>query len=131
MFLLFGNSILAADWGEVSGLESEFATAFNTAQGYLAYRSRLGPFYWLLNGRKFRDACRTCHRFIDAAVAKALRSSAQHSEKNEEDGPGTVSYVFVEALAQQTKDRQVIRDQCLNLLLAGRDTTGCCLQWTL
>ena len=40
------------------------------------------------------------------------------------------SYVFVEALAQQTKDPLVLRDQCLNVLLAGRDTTGCCLQWT-
>ncbi|KAK4220949.1 cytochrome P450 alkane hydroxylase [Podospora fimiseda] len=27
-------------------------------------------------------------------------------------------------------DKKVIRDQLLNVLLAGRDTTGCCLQWT-
>ncbi|KAI0114263.1 cytochrome P450 52A11 [Hypoxylon sp. NC0597] len=132
MFLLFGDSVSAADWGQVSGQESDFAKAFNTAQEYLAYRGRLGSFYWLLNDRTFRDACRTCHHFIDGAVAKALKTSAQskNSWKSKEDDVEENRYVFVEALVQQTKDPQVIRDQCLNVLLAGRDTTGCCLQWT-
>ncbi|OTA88363.1 hypothetical protein M434DRAFT_80417 [Hypoxylon sp. CO27-5] len=131
MFLLFGDSVSAADWGQVSGQESDFAKAFNTAQEYLAYRGRLGSFYWLLNDRTFRDACRTCHHFIDGAVVKALKTSTQSKKngKSEEDDVED-RYVFVEALVRQTKDSQVIRDQCLNVLLAGRDTTGCCLQWT-
>jgi len=130
MFLLFGDSVSADDWGRVAGQESEFAKAFNTAQDYLAHRGRLGPFYWLLNDRKFRDACRTCHRFVDEAVAKALDTSAARYAGQEGDAEKD-SYVFVEALVRQTRDPQVIRDQCLNVLLAGRDTTGCCLQWVL
>ncbi|KAK3318123.1 n-alkane-inducible cytochrome P450 [Apodospora peruviana] len=135
MFLLFGESaVSASDWGEVAGKESEFAQAFNTAQDYLALRGRLGPFYWLLNDSTFRNACRTCHRFVDQAVSKALKLSANKSSNSgkhdrDVDG-GKAGYVFVDALVQQTKDPQVIRDQCLNVLLAGRDTTGCALQWT-
>lgn len=126
MFLLFGESVSTLDWGKVSGQESEFAQAFNLAQDYLAHRGRLGPFYWLMNDRAFRDACIKCHRFVDEAVEKALQASAtgllrQNGEEH------CRSYVFIDALAKQTQDRRVLRDQCFNVLLAGRDTTGCCL----
>lgn len=135
MFLLFGSSVEAADWGQVTGQESDFAKAFNVAQEYLAHRGRLGPFYWALGGKTFRDACSTCHRFVDAAVAKALEAhETRHhvttrADEDAKDGEHD-SYAFVESLLQQTTDPQVIRDQCLNVLLAGRDTTGCCLQWS-
>lgn len=128
MFLLFGDSVSSLDWGEVAGQESTFAQAFNLAQDYLAHRGRLGQFYWLLNDKTFRDACKKCHRFVDKAVEKALLTSAEPDEdKTTERGS---NYVFIDALAQQTHDRKVLRDQCFNVLLAGRDTTGCCLTWT-
>lgn len=125
MFLLFGDTVSALDWGQVAGQESKFARAFNVAQDYLAHRGRLGQFYWLLNDRTFRDACRTCHEFVDQAVEKALDANA--ARKPEQRG----SYVFLSALAEKTQDRKFLRDQCFNVLLAGRDTTGCCLTWTL
>ncbi|KHN98863.1 Cytochrome P450 [Metarhizium album ARSEF 1941] len=131
MFLLFGNSVNSSDWGEVAGQESEFAHAFNSSQEYLSHRGRLGPFYWLLNSKAFRDACKSCHDFMDSRIAKALEAFAQTDNhggrKKRRDAD---SYVFVEALIQQTRDAQVLRDQCLNVLLAGRDTTACCLHWT-
>lgn len=137
MFLLFGDSVAANDWGQVAGHESEFSKAFNVAQEYLADRGRLGPFFWILNGQRFREACRTCHRFMDGAVRKALAVSEKShpavgmkpaSGQGDDENSG---YVFIEALVHETRDPKVIRDQCLNVLLAGRDTTGCCLQWTL
>jgi cytochrome P450 len=132
MFLLFGDSVSANDWGQVAGQESKFSKAFNTAQEYLSHRGRLGPFYWLMTSRRFRDACSTCHEFVDEAVAKALETPKHNKQSSDAAGSGEKgSYVFVEALVQQTTDPHAIRDQCLNLLLAGRDTTGCALQWAL
>lgn len=128
MFLLFGDSVLDLDWGKVAGQESSFAQAFNLAQDYLAHRGRLGQFYWLLNDRAFRDACKRCHQFVDEAVDKALRPSGKAQEKDREELRS--NYSFIDALAEQTQDRQVLRDQCFNVLLAGRDTTGCCLSWS-
>lgn len=128
MFLLFGDSISAL--GEVAGRESDFAKAFNLAQDYLAHRGRLGPFYWLMNDSKFRDACKKCHGFVDEAVEKALQaSSGLHASSVDENKEHRSSYVFINALASQTQDRRILRDQCFNVLLAGRDTTGCCLTW--
>ncbi|KAH0593327.1 hypothetical protein MHUMG1_09049 [Metarhizium humberi] len=131
MFLLFGNSVNSSDWGQVAGQESKFAQAFNLSQEYLSHRGRLGPFYWLLNDKAFRGACKTCHDFMDKGIAKALEAfvHADHGGKGEDRDADT--YVFVEALMQQTRDPRVLRDQCLNVLLAGRDTTACCLHWTL
>lgn len=133
MFLLFGESVASEDWGQVAGQESEFAKAFNLSQEYLSYRGRLGKFYWLLNDRAFRKACKTCHHFIDKAIAKALQVSVRNGAPatGDEDASDGGNYSFIEALVQRTTDTKVLRDQCLNLLLAGRDTTACCLHWTL
>jgi hypothetical protein len=39
-------------------------------------------------------------------------------------------YTFLHALASFTRDRKVLRDQLLTILLAGRDTTASALSWT-
>jgi cytochrome P450 len=126
LFLLFGQHLPSLKSEGISNQEEKFSEAFNTGQDYLAQRGRLGGFYWIFSGSKFRQACQICHDFVDSAVNKALENSTRksiHSEKG--------SYTFVDALIQETRDPKVLRDQCLNILLAGRDTTACCLTWTM
>ncbi|KAF2197371.1 cytochrome P450 [Delitschia confertaspora ATCC 74209] len=125
-FLLFGRSMSALSSDDVAGQESEFAEAFQVGQDYLSHRGRLGDFYWLMNDSTFRKACRTCHRFVDNAVAKALDDSKQTTAEAKD----RKQYIFIDALIQETQDPVVLRSQCLNILLAGRDTTACCLSWT-
>ncbi|PYH57086.1 cytochrome P450 [Aspergillus niger CBS 101883] len=126
LFVLFGQHLPSLQSEGITGQESDFANAFNLGQEYLAKRGRLGDFYWLLDGRKFRKACKICHEFVDCAVQKALGSAT-----NKTPGTKTETYVFIEALIEETRNPEVLRDQCLNILLAGRDTTACCLTWTL
>lgn len=106
-----------------------FANAFDTGQHYLAVRGRLGDLYWLFGGRKFRAACDFVHSFVDNIVADALYNKgggmASGLEEEKED------YLFIDALITRTRDPKVIRDQLVNVLLAGRDTTACLLSWTL
>ena len=125
-FLLFGKSMSALSSDYIAGQESDFATAFNLAQDYLSHRGRLGDLYWLLNDQAFRNACKTCHRFVDRAVRDALEKHEVDDEIREKS-----NYIFIDALIEETQDPKVLRDQCLNVLLAGRDTTACCLSWTL
>jgi cytochrome P450 len=126
-FLLFGQQMSSLKSEGIAGRESDFANAFNLGQDYLAHRGRLGEFYWLLGGSEFRKACKTCHAFVDDAVRKALEQPTTKGVKDSQKE----SYVFLDALVQETRDPKVLRDQCLNILLAGRDTTACCLSWTL
>ena len=125
LFLLFGQHVSSMNTETIADREREFADAFNLGQEYLAQRGRLGNFYWLLKGRKFRKACSTCHEFVDDAVQKALDSATRNVEDQKKP------YVFIDALVKETRDPKVLRDQCMNILLAGRDTTACCLTWTL
>ena len=114
------------DQGSQLGLQ--FANAFDEGQHYLAIRGRLGDFYWLLNGKGFRNACNFVHDFVDKIVARSLKqkSAKELSGVEEEEG-----YLFIDALIRETRDPKVIRDQLVNVLLAGRDTTACLLSWTL
>jgi cytochrome P450 len=41
------------------------------------------------------------------------------------------SYGFIDQVAEESASNEALRDQLLNVLLAGRDTTACCLSWTL
>ncbi|RAK96990.1 cytochrome P450 [Aspergillus ibericus CBS 121593] len=95
-----------------------FAEAFTLAQEYLVSRSRAMKFYWMINPKEFREANRLVHEVVDHYVQLALESK-RHPEKKE---PGR--YIFAEALAADNDDPRVLRDNMLNILLAGRDTTA-------
>lgn len=125
--LLFGRSTSSLTAGSTEG-ETSFAEAFNVAQDFLARRARLGDFCWLIGGRKFRDACKDVHRFVDSMIADALLARATRIEDKEEI---RMDYIFLDALVEETQDTVALRSTCLNILLAGRDTTACCLSWTL
>lgn len=128
-FMLFGRSMSALTEEDVQHNEEEFAEAFNYSQEYLCHRTRFGKFYWLVTNSKFRKACRDCHRFVDGAVKRTLdesKSAGNGGTDAEKQG-----YVFLDALVRETRDPFVLRSQCLNLLLAGRDTTAATLSWTL
>lgn len=64
------------------------------------------------------------HKFIDEAVQEALLVKHQGGK------PADV-HSFLDALMKETLDPRVLRDQLLNVMLAGRDTTACCLTWAL
>lgn len=125
-YLLFGRSINSL--GTQSAQSEAFAESFRVAQYFLAQRGRLGSFYWVLGGKGFRDACAKVHEFIDGAIQDALAAANLNKISKLETAS---DYVFLDALMKETQDPKVLRDQLLNILLAGRDTTACCLTWTL
>lgn len=103
-----------------------FGDAFNASQHYLIARSRMHGLSWLINPKKFRDANKICHQFIDHFVDLAL-----HPEKNpKKTDSGRERYIFLDAIAEDNKDPKHLRDQLLNILLAGRDTTASLLGFT-
>ena len=127
-FLLFGRA-KDADIGTFDRHETRiepavsFAEAFDEAQDFLAQRGRLGGLYWIIDSFRFRKACRLVHSYIDTAVLAAL-SAAEGKQL-------TDKCTLLGSLIEETQDRRTLRDQCLNVLLAGRDTTACLLSWTL
>ena len=64
-------------------------------------------------------------RFIEPFLTGALSLSPEELETKL-----SKSDTFIHALARYTRDRKVMRDQLIALLLAGRDTTASSLSWT-
>ncbi|KAL3441406.1 putative cytochrome P450 alkane hydroxylase [Aspergillus insuetus] len=100
----------------------EFAEAFNIAQGYLLGRTRAQAFYWLINPSEFREAICQVHKIVDYYVDCAIKSRESQAEP--------MRYIFSNALAADTDEPKVLRDNMLNILLAGRDTTASLLSST-
>jgi hypothetical protein len=79
------------------------------------FRPRLRRKYWLCCPKEFDEACRDCHAFIDHFVRLAL-SGEEEVGKSEDKK----RYIFLKALAAQTRNPVELRSQLLHILLAGR-----------
>lgn len=122
--LLFGESVYCLKAND-SNDEQTFAESFNVAQEYLVKRYRLLDLYFLIGGRKFKNACTSTHKFVDEITERGLRTLADSDQEKPD------RYLFLDVIAQNSPNRIALRDQLLNILLAGRDTTACLLSWTL
>lgn len=120
--LLFGRP--------TDGLENDeqkvFARSFNHASLVSNLRMRLVDFYWAYQPRSYVQACREVKAYADDIVQRTLREQREStSEKLPED------YGFIHDLYAEMQDTLLVRDQLVNVLLAGRDTTACLLSWVL
>ena len=129
--LLFGRSVYTLRAGIDQALENrEFAESFNIAQEGLAKRFRLAPFHSFYSPPAFRRACRNVHRFVERYIRERGfmdKDAATHEHEHE----GEPASWFIRQVAKESASEVDLRDQLLNVLLAGRDTTACCLSWTL
>ncbi|KAL8812536.1 MAG: hypothetical protein Q9223_007267, partial [Gallowayella weberi] len=120
--LIFGQPVESSEDEDQDG----FARSFDHASWITTLRSRLTDFYWLYNPAHYRAACKTIRGFADGFVNRALSAKdATDKEESRND-----RYAFIEDLYASLKDESLVRDQLINILLAGRDTTACLLTWT-
>ncbi|KAF2773861.1 putative P450 monooxygenase [Teratosphaeria nubilosa] len=105
--------------------ERLFAKNFDSANLHMAKRSRYADMYWLHNPKEYKENNKIINDFVKHYVDLALSKTS--SQKKAEEGHE--KYVFLEALAEQTRDPEELRAQLLNILLAGRDTTASLLSW--
>lgn len=110
---------------------TSFAPAFDKGTAYLGTRGRLGEMYWLYGPKDFYNCCKQVHDFADYYVNLALSNSLKTTQEIdlEKSGAKKERYIFLEALATQTRDPIELRSQLLHILLAGRDTTAGLLGW--
>lgn len=76
----------------------------------------------------FYDSMKTINTFVSTYIDQALALSPAELEQKTNHDRG---YTFLHAIASYTRDRNMLRDQLISVLLAGRDTTACTLTWTL
>ena len=121
--ILFGKSVYSLK-SSSSRDSTKFGKDFDTAQDFVVKRFRLLDLYWFIGGRKFRDACASVHAFVEDIIQQRYNSRDVTKRREER-------FIFLDAVAEEMKDKSELRDQLLNILLASRDTTACLLTWTL
>lgn len=99
---------------------SEVAIAFNYAMEAITMRSRLGYLRVLYFDRKATQSFKICHRFAESLIDHAM----QRRDANSDAGKNQQRYRVIDELVRQTDDRRQIRDELINSLIAGRDTTA-------
>lgn len=123
---LFGESVeslLTEKGGEP--VKGTFPEAFNTAQWWISVKFKAGPIHWAVGNKETARSCEFARNFVGKYVDKALAMDLKKKEG------GKAKYVFLDALAEEYKDRTVLTDQIISILLAGRDTTAGLLSFVI
>lgn len=105
---------------------NDFAVAFNYSRHYLSLRMRLGLFRCFYRDRKAKDSIQICklvvvEQYVDDAIKHCRYDGV---EKNPAQMLREGKYTVLKGLAQKTSNRVKLRDELMNILLAGRDTAA-------
>lgn len=118
--LLFGESARSLD----ENTHDDFGSRLNQASWLSSIRVQLAYLYWICSPPQYFGACNKVNEYADKWVEKALDDRGVNGENS-------ARYAFIRNLYGELKDRTRVREQLVNVLLAGRDTTACLLSWTL
>lgn len=105
-----------------------FADAFNQVQRWHAVSSRFGALRKYLPRTQYRANLRIIDDFVGHLIDLALSMTTEELDKRHKSDKG---YTFLQEVVRSTRDRSVIRDQIVAVLLAGRDTTAGTLSWII
>lgn len=119
--LLFGEPHSSLPKADRDALRDNFEYASLVS----AIRLRLADLAWVYSPRKFRDACKGVREWAKFFADKALDHMEEHGEE-----VASEKYAFIVDLWKGMQNREMVRDQLLHVLIAGRDTTACLLSWT-
>lgn len=123
---LFGESVDLLSGGNPKIPEAKlFGESFTRAQEALTTRSLLQDYYYLYSTPEFKKDCQICKSFTSSFVNLALERNPPGEEIKRD------SYIFLDELTKETRDPILLRDQALNILLAGRDTTASLLSFAM
>lgn len=107
----------------------KFQHAFDRVQRLVALRVVFQENYWIVGDvlfrKEFREVNHLIQQFVQGYVDKALLARAQKADIYTNPD----KYIFLYELARDTTNPRVLRDQVLNILIAGRDTTAATLSW--
>lgn len=101
-----------------------FSKAFNNASLVTATRVRLGDLYFIYAPKGFFTACKTVKDYTDQFVKDALKQDRGTAETSDK-------YTFINDLQKEHQDVRLVRDQVINVLIAGRDTTAATMSYVL
>ncbi|KAI6294406.1 hypothetical protein MCOR29_008988 [Pyricularia oryzae] len=114
---LFGQSTRTLSVEQADSAGNAFSRAFQFSLNEMAHLFRLGPFRILRRqSRELKDSHDICRAYVDGFVDEAWA----WKQGGKTDGRTN----FLRELVESTDNKQKVRDELLNILIAGRDTVA-------
>ncbi|KAI0744063.1 cytochrome P450 monooxygenase pc-2 [Daedaleopsis nitida] len=119
--------------GAKAGSEGEFSQAFSQALIACALRNRYQDAWPIMEfWQDLVEAQKSAiDNFIQPILTNALRQKAERASSASEDEKVSDEDTLMSHLLKATDDYNMIRDETVNILLAGRDTTACALTFSV
>lgn len=115
---LFGEPIGALNNFELSGnTETEFEIGLAKVSRSVMLRLILSLYCFLANTPDFKHGVKLIRNYVQGYVDKALNIPVEKLADNS-------NYIFLYELVKYTRDPEVIREELLSIMFAGRDTTA-------
>ncbi|KZT37966.1 cytochrome P450 monooxygenase CYP63 [Sistotremastrum suecicum HHB10207 ss-3] len=126
-----GEAKMGPKGSSASGEFGDFAQAFEEAQQVVTLRARSGNLWPAIEffGDRLSPSIKAMDSFLGPMVENTLkenRMAAARGVKKSTDETNLLEY-----MAANTDDPKIIRDELLNILLAGRDTTAALITFTV
>ncbi|KAJ3868116.1 cytochrome P450 [Lentinula novae-zelandiae] len=130
-----GTPIIQKDSSTFNHPSNVFVRAFTQGQDQAALRGRRGDMWPL--AEFWSDKVKAQRAHVDNFTNPILqerryeqlaRGTTSRSKESDEDGEGET---FLDHLMRSTDDDQIIRDEIVNILVAGRDTTASLLTFAI
>ncbi|KAA1068783.1 hypothetical protein PGT21_001908 [Puccinia graminis f. sp. tritici] len=116
--------------------DSTFVDAFDFAQNQLDFRFSIITLWKVFErvnirlGRKIRSACKTLHRYASSLIDERLASFDQDAQRYHETPTDLLGFSLkIRKEMGGELSREELKDAFLNLIIAGRDSTGEALTW--
>ncbi|KAI0120152.1 cytochrome P450 monooxygenase CYP539B5 [Nemania sp. FL0031] len=106
---------------------NDFAIAFSESQRMQMVISMLGPFAKFLPKASYYRSIKIIDQFVAPYIDAALALPADQIEKITKSDK---DFTFLHSIIQYTRDKKLLRDQLVGILIAGRDTSAATLSWT-
>lgn len=103
------------------GLDSGFSYHLDAGKSWLYTKGLYGRWNRLIHSPELTRHCKEVHRFVDELVTGRLNRANKSKESHR--------FFLLDELAKSTQDPLELRNETLQLLNAGRDTTGALLGW--
>ncbi|TVY93856.1 Cytochrome P450 [Lachnellula willkommii] len=104
------------------GLDSGFSYHLDAGKSWLYTKGLFGRWNRLVHSPQLTKHCKEVHRFVDELVAGRLNGTTQSSAHSDR-------FCLLNELAKSTQNPLELRNETLQILNAGRDTTGALLGW--
>ncbi|CZT10057.1 related to cytochrome P450 52E2 [Rhynchosporium graminicola] len=127
---LYGRSVNSQALSNTAdGVENQkhFAYHLEAGKSWLYTKGLFGKWNRLIRSAGFTRHCNEVHRFVDELVK--FRLNAPPSSKFESESSKPNRFFLLDELANYTQNPLELRNETLQLLNAGRDTTGALLGW--